>query len=467
MTEDGIAVADRLSDLNCCIDFLDHAGKLIRVRSEVDPVFELAGIARQLEGAGCVLFEHVRGSRFPVLCGLLADRHTVGQLFGLPAPQVPFAIADAVGAWKKEPTVFAPRLLERAPANEVITAGPDLHALPIPQHALKDGGRYLDASLVVARNPLSGELNVSVHRLMVTGRDRLTFLIDPGRHLGEYVQIAEERGVALEVSICNGTGLASWFAAALPRLGDNKHHVAHHLIGRPLAMVRGQTVNVPAFATSQFVIEAEVLPGLREEEGPFGEVTGFYGGRDRRWVMQVKAISHRKQPVLHTVLSGPEVWNTVGLTAEAAIYRALKARHPEVTAVFLPPGGCGFYQAVVQVDSPAPGTCQEILRDTFAAFRSLQRAVVVDRDVDIFDPVDVEWAITTRFNPDTGMLILPGEEGHILNPMVTMAEDGKSGTVTKVGMDATVPPGDEARFERVLYQPVELRDYDISGFTPR
>ena len=467
MTEDGIAVADRLSDLNCCIDFLDHAGKLIRVRSEVDPVFELAGIARQLEGAGCVLFEHVRGSRFPVLCGLLADRHTVGQLFGLPAPQVPFAIADAVGAWKKEPTAFAPRLLDRAPANEVITAGADLYALPIPQHALKDGGRYLDASLVVARNPLSGELNVSVHRLMVTGRDRLTFLIDPGRHLGEYVQIAEERGVALEVSICNGTGLASWFAAALPRLGDNKHHVAHHLIGRPLAMVRGQTVNVPAFATSQFVIEAEVLPGLREEEGPFGEVTGFYGGRDRRWVMQVKAITHREHPVLHTVLSGPEVWNTVGLTAEAAIYRALKARHPEVTAVFLPPGGCGFYQAVVQVDSPAPGTCQEILRDTFAAFRSLQRAVVVDRDVDIFDPVDVEWAITTRFNPDTGMLILPGEEGHILNPMVTMAEDGRSGTVTKVGMDATVPPGDEARFERVLYQPVELRDYDISGFTPR
>ena len=318
-----------------------------------------------------------------MLCGLLADRDIVGQLFGRPAQQVPFAISDAVGAWKKDPTAFSPRLLDRAPANEVITAGADLHALPIPQHALKDGGRYLDASLVVARNPLSGELNVSVHRLMVTGKDRLTFLIDPGRHLGDYVQIAEERGVPLEVSICNGTGLAAWFAAALPRLGDNKHHVAHHLIGRPLDMVRGQTVNVPAFASSQFVIEAEVLPGLREDEGPFGEVTGFYGGRDRRWVMQVKAITHRERPVLHTVLSGPEVWNTVGLTAEAAIYRALKARHPEVTAVFLPPGGCGFYQAVIQVDSPAPGASQEIIRDAFAAFRSLQRVVVVDSDVDI------------------------------------------------------------------------------------
>jgi 2,5-furandicarboxylate decarboxylase 1 len=196
-------------------------------------------------------------------------------------------------------------------------------------------------------------------------------------------------------------------------------------------------------------------------------VTGFYGGRDRRWVMQVKAITHRKSPVLHTVLSGPEVWNTVGLTAEAAIYRALKARHPEVTAVFLPPGGCGFYEAVIQVDAPAPGVGQQIIREAFAAFRSLQRVVVVDNDVNLFDPVDVDWAITTRFNADTGLLILPGEEGHILNPMVSIAEDGKSGTVTKIGMDATVPPGDPARFERVRYQQVDLRDHDISGVARR
>ena len=167
--------------------------------------------------------------------------------------------------------------------------------------------------------------------------------------------------------------------------------------------------------------------------------------------------------MLHTLLSGPEVWNTVGFTAEAAIYRALKLRHPEVVAVHLPPGGCGFYHAVVQVDSPAVGAGREILRDTFNAFKSLQRAVVVDADVDLYDPVDVEWAITTRFNPDTGMLILPGEEGHILNPLVAMSPDGSSGTVTKIGMDATVPADDRERFERVVYRNVDLRNHVISG----
>lgn len=463
MSAAGISIADRLSDLGACLDFLDREGEIIRVQSEVDPIHELAGIARQLEGRGAVLFERVRGSRFPVVCGLLSSRETLAKLFGLPARQVPFAIADAVGAWKKDPGAFPPRLLDRAPANEVVESEPDLGLLPIPQHALKDGGRYLDASLVVARNPLTGEPNVAVHRMMVTAHDRLTFLIDPGRHLGEYVRIAEERGVPLPVCICNGPGLAPFFAAALPRLGDNKHHVAHHLVGRPLDMVRGRTVDVPAFASSQFVIEAEILPGLREDEGPFAEVTGYYGGRDRRWVMRVKAITRRESPVLHTLLSGPEVWNTVGFTAEAALFRALKLRHPEVTTVHLPPGGCGFYQAVIQVDSPPAGAGRQILRDAFSAFKSLQRVVVVDTDVDPFNPVDVDWAITTRCQPDTGILTLPGEEGHILNPLVTIAPDGSGGTITKIGLDATVPPGDRTSFERVLYRPVDLRDYVIRG----
>ena len=403
MTHDEIGVADRLSDLTACLDYLERRGGLVRVQSEVDPVHELAGVAKRLEGGGCVLFERVRGSQFPVLCGLLWNREILGDLFGLPAREVPFAIADAVGSWKQDPEALTPRLLERAPANEVVESDADLSALPIPLHALKDGGRYLDSTLVVARNPLTGGINAAVHRMMVTAKDRLTFLIDPNRHLGEYVAVAEQRGTPLPVTLCNGVGLATWFAAALPRLGDGKPSVAHHLIGRPIDMVRSQTSDVPAFADAQFVIEAEILPGVREDEGPFGEVTGLYGGRDRRWVMRVNAIS------------------------------------------------------------PATGAGREIARETFAAFRSLQRAVVVDTDVDIYDPVDVEWAITTRFDPDSGMVLLPGEEGHLLNPMVTVNADGSGATVTKLGIDATVPAHDRARFERVVYRDVDLSSYTIAG----
>ena len=462
------AVADRLTDLGACIEHLEATGNLLRVRTEVDPRFELGGVAKQLEGTKCVLFERVKGSAFPVLTGLLWNREIVGSLFGIPAQQVPFAIAAAIGPWRANRQALPARLLERAPANEVIEEKVDLSKLPIPVHALKDGGRYLDCSVVMARNPETGQPNISIHRMMVTRKDRLSFLIDPGRHLGEYVELAERRNEPLPVTINNGVGLAPWIVSSLPRLGDNKHTIAHHLAGRPIDLMRAQTVDVPAYADAQFVIEAEILPGVREAEGPFAEVTGYYAGRDRRWVMKVKAITRRKAPVFHTVLSGVEVWNAVGFTAEAAIFSAVRAKIPELCAVFLPPGGCGFYEAVVQVKNTRPGIAHDVIRETFQAFRSLQRVVVVDTDVNIFDAVDVDWAITTRFNADTGLVILPNAEGHILNPMVTIDADGKGGRVTKVGIDALVPfHEDRAKFERVEFKRVDLERYDIRGKSRR
>ena len=455
--------AKRLVDMGACIEFLDASGHLARVKSEVDPRHELAGIARRLEGTKCVLFERVKGSVYPVLAGLLWNREIVGALFGVPKEQVPFLIAGAIGPWQKDKQALPARVLQRAPANEVVESGVDLAALPIPVHALKDGGPYIDCSVVLARNPDSGGLNISIHRMMVTRADRLTFLIDPGRHLGEYVEIAEKRGEALPVTINNGVGLAPWIVSTLPRLGDGKPAIAHHMIGRSIDLMQAQTVDVPAYADAQFVIEAEILPGARETEAPFAEVTGYYGGRDKRWVMRVKAITRRRQPVFHTVLSGQEVWNAVGFTAEAAIFHAVRSRIPEIRTVFLPPGGCGFYEAVVQVENTRPGIGQDVIRETFRAFRSLQRVVAVDCDVDIHNPVDVDWAITTRFNADRDLIVLPGEEGHILNPMVEIDADGKGGRVTKLGMDAMIPYADRTneKFERVRFREVDLGDYEI------
>jgi len=132
-----------------------------------------------------------------------------------------------------------------------------------------------------------------------------------------------------------------------------------------------------------------------------------------------------------------------------------------VRAVHLPPGGCGFYAAVVQVENTRSGLGPEVIRRTFAAFRSLQRVVVVDTDVDLFDAVDVEWAMTTRFDPDTDLVVLPDQEGHILNPVVKIDPDGKGGKITKIGIDAMAPFAGGFPFERVRFQDVDLSRYDI------
>jgi 2,5-furandicarboxylate decarboxylase 1 len=453
--------ARRVIDMDACIEFLDSTGKLVRVKSEVDPEYELAGIAKKFEGDKCVLFEKVKGSEFPVLIGLLWNRDTVGELLGVPKERVPFIIASGIGPWKEDPEDFPEAIREHGPANEVIMEEPDLYKLPIPIHALKDGGRYLDSSVVVVKNPENGVPNTSIHRMMVAGKDRLTFLIDPGRHLGEYLEVMEEQNKPLEVTINNGVGLAPWIVSAIPRQGDGKYRIAHHIVGRPIDFIKAQTVDVPAYADAQFVIEAEILPNVREEEGPFAEVTGYYAERAKRWVMRVKAITHRKNPTFHTLLSGREVWNAVGFTAEAKIFATVKDKIPQVEAVYLDPGGCGFYGAVVQIDKDRKGLGKKTIEETFKAFGPLQRVIVVDKDVNLYDPVDVNWAMTTRFDPDEDLIVKSNQWGHILNPIVKINPDGKGGTVTKIGIDATAPYPRTERFERVKFKEVNLEDHRI------
>ncbi|MBN2468762.1 MAG: UbiD family decarboxylase [Deltaproteobacteria bacterium] len=452
---------NRLVDLSACIKYLDQTNNLVRITSEVDPRHELAGIAKRFEGKECVLFERVKGSLYPVFMGLLWNRETVGNLFGVPTEEVPFVIARAIGGWHANKNAFPAPILEKGPANEVIEENADLFRLPVPVHALKDGGAYFDSSVVVAKNPETGIPNVCINRLMLTGKDRFTFLIDPGRHLGDYLAIMEERNEPLEVTINNGIGILPWLVSVIPRQGDGKYAIAHHVIGEPIKFVQAQTVDVPAYADSQFVIEAEILPRVREDEGPFAEVTGYYAVRDKRWVMRVKAITHRKQPVFHSLLSGMEVWNAVGLTAEAKIFAVVKEKFPQLRAVYLTPGGCGFYGAVVQIENDRKGIGRDVIHETFAAFESLQRVVAVDTDVDLYDPVDVDWAVTTRFNPDPDLIILENQPGHILNPMVRINPDGKGGTVTKIGMDATMPFEEKEKFERVRFKSVDLSRYSL------
>ena len=449
-------VGDRLVDIKKCIAYLEKTGNLVRVKSEVDPFVELAGIAKKYEGKKCILFEKVKGKTFPVFMGLLWNREIIGGLFNAPKEKVPFVIGAAIGAWRKDKAALASRVLEKGPANEVIlTKDFNLYDLPAPVHALKDGGPYLDSSVVVVNDPETGIPNISIHRIMITGKDRATFLIDPGRHLGAYLDIMEKKGRPLEVTINNGIALAPWLVSAIPGQGPGKTGIANHIVGRPIDFIKAQKVSVPAFADAQFVIEAEILPNVREPEGPFAEVTGYYAQMDKRWVMQVKAITHQRNPVFHSVLSGQEVWNAVGLTAEAKIFVTVNKEVPDLKAVYLPPGGCGFYGAVIQLDKSKEGVQEKAILETFKSFPSLQWVVAVDTDVNIYDAVDVEWAFTTRFNAKKGFIILKDEPGHILNPMV------QGGLVTKIGVDATAPYPRTSAYERVKFKEVNLKDYVI------
>jgi 2,5-furandicarboxylate decarboxylase 1 len=446
-----------LIDLNLCLERLATNGDLVRVRSVVDPVHELAGVAYHFEGREVVLCERVKGHEFPVLVGLYWNRDVLARLFGCEKAQLPFVVADAVQEWQTRP--IEPEVGDSGPANEVVEDEVDLRKLPIPTHALGDGGPYIDSAVVIAQDPDTGVRNASIYRALVTGPDRLTVLLDEGRHIRDYYERAEKRGQPLEITLNDGIGPAVHIASAVPSsaapLDKDELGIAGNISGEPLRLIRSQTVGVGGLADAPVILEAVMLPEVREPEGPFAEVTGYYAGQDNRWVVRVKKITRRTNPIWQTILSGKEVFNSVGLVGEAAVYRLVSRQVRDVRAVYFSHGGCGFYHAIVQLKKSMEGTAKNAILATFAAFPSLKMVIAVDEDVDLSNAEDVEWALATRFRPETGMIQIPSARGHELNPSTD------NGLGMKLGLDATAPYPRPRAFERVKMATVDLEKLDI------
>jgi 2,5-furandicarboxylate decarboxylase 1 len=435
---------------------LEAAGRLRRVRTEVDLRHELAGVAKQYEGKEALLFERLKDNPYPLAIGLWWSRENLAVLFDAAPSELPFLFQRAVRSLYNDPV--PPIVMEDAPAQEIVMRPPDLGRIPIPTLALLDGGPYLDNSVVIAKDPDTGVRNCSIHRMMVSGPDRLGLLMDAGRHLRDYYERAEAKGRPLEITISNGVDPAYYVAAITPSaaapIDVDELAVASYLLREPARLCRGLTVGAEGVADAQMIIEGEILPGVREPEGPFGEVSGYYALRGDRWVVRVKAITHRREPVFHTLLPGREVWNSVGLGVEANLFETLNRQVRGLKDVYLSHGG-SHYHAIIQMDPPCEGMSKNAILAAFAAFSSLQMVTIVNSDVDIHDAEDVERAMVTRCRPDRDIIVVEGALGHELNPAT------ENGVGAKMGFDCTYPVPKPRKYERVAFQTVDLKEYEI------
>ncbi|MCC7411257.1 MAG: UbiD family decarboxylase [Gammaproteobacteria bacterium] len=447
-----------LIDLQAYVAYLEQHDQLLRVKNEVDPSCVLAGVAKKFEGGKVLLFEKVKGRDHPVLIGLYWNRDLLAQFFNTTSDRLPFVLRDEIRAWHKSP--MEPIIVDRGPANEVVERDLDLAKLPIPKHAEGDGGPYLTSSVVIAKDPDTGVRNLSIHRMMVVGANRLTLLLEELGHLMDYYKRAEARGRALELTINNGVDFAVNIAAASPAsvapIEMDELGIASQIRGAPVELIRARTVDVEAIANAQFVIEGRLLPHVREPEGPYAEVTGYYASREARWVFEVTAITRRRSPIFHSILSGKEVYNAFAMSAEAGIFEKIRSTVPGVTAVHFSDGSVP-YHLVVQLDKRFEGNQRNAMMAAFLAHPFLKMVTVVDQDVDIFSVHDVEWAVATRCRFETGLQLVPESIGHRLNPMVD------NDKWTRIGIDATVPLPREAKFARATMMDVNIDDFDIEG----
>ena len=417
--------------LRAWLTHLNATGRVAVAKPNISLHHELAAIAKKLDGKQATWFPSPSGHAIPVVSGLVSRRAWIAEAIGIPEAELLARFRRAV----EQPLPW--REVERgaASAQQVVVEAPDLRALlPIPTHNEHDSGPYITAGLLIARNPKTGIQNVSINRVQVLDGRRLQALLLP-RHLAAFHRMAETSNQPLDVAIVIGVDPLTLLASqAITPIDHDELEIAGSLAGTALAVVKciGSEVRVPAHA--EIVIEGHLLAGVREQEGPFGEFPKYYSEKDAREVIEVTRLTHRHNPIFHTIVPAEMEHLLLGaIPREASLLLHLQRSFPNVSDVHLAVGGVCRYHLYVQMKKTREGEPKNVIMGAFGGHYDIKQVIVVDDDVDVHNPTEVEWAVATRFQPDRDLVVVSGALGSALDPSTTDSISGKW------GLDATRP----------------------------
>ncbi len=417
-------------DLREFVDFLDKEKHLIRIKKPVSLNYEMAAIMNKLDGCP-LLFEHVKGQRkFRVAANLCSQREYVAAGLGVKKEDIIKAVANAIENPKE------PKVVENTEYSQLPV---DLGNLPILTHYQKDGGPYMTSGVVVINDPELG-LNASYHRMQVISKNEVVARILP-RHLDEYIK----RG-NVEFVICIGNPVQVMVASAISTaLGKSELSIANAL--KPTELVDIEGFWAPR---AEFIMVGE-LTTKKANEGPFVDLTGTYDLVRKERVIKIKKIyAKHPSPIYHALLPGGlEHKVLMGMPREPTIFQEVN-KVCECKNTLLTPGGCSWLHGVVQIRKKREDDGKKAIKAAFKGHASMKHVVVVDEDVDIYNPQEIEWAVATRFQGKSDM-IMKEEPGSSLDP----SSHPKTKMTTKIGLDTTVPLGKErSNFEKA--QPIEI-----------
>lgn len=425
---------------------LEEKNKLTRITKPVSHKFEIANIIYSI-GEKPVVFENVKGFDFPVLAGITSDRDIIADGLDIPKEELLFKLVDSL----RNPT--KPDLVEDAPCQQVVINDPDLGKIPFLYHLKGDGGRYGSATVATIKDPDTGR-NVSYHRLMEVGKNRMTArLIKKRQTRTTYDKIDGD----LEMAVCIGNSIPVMIAASLGPPSDvDEFSIANTLYDTPLVKCKTKDLEVPAY--SEIVLEGR-LTRETDREGPFVDLTETRDFERQEPVFVVDCITHRKDPMYQALLPGRLEHKTLmGMPKEPTIYNEVN-EVCDCKNVLVTMGGGSWLHGIVQIDKKNASDPEKAIEAAFKGHGSMKHVVIIDEDVDIYNSQAVEWAIATRFQADKDMIVKTDEPGSSLDPSGKHIP-GKKTRTTKVGIDATIPPDvDKENYETVNYKKVNLDDY--------
>ena len=384
------------------------------------------------------VISEVRESGFKIVSNVYATKEMVSDFLNINVSDLTWKMLYAIENRSKPESVAK----DKAPVMQNEITEVDLEKMPIPLHLKEDGGRYFTSAVVFAKDPEFGQ-NSSYHRMMVIGKDKVVARILP-RNLNTFIENADKRGEELDIAFAVGLPASVALASSTSvEAGVDELEIANSL--SPFNTVTLENgIEVPADA--EFVYVGKVT---KEEidEGPFLDLTGTYDIVRKQRVIKIEKIYHRDNALHHVLLpGGAEHKILMGLPREPTMFREVK-KIVDCVNVNLTKGGCSWLHGVVSIRKKNEDDGIKAIEAAFNGHKSMKHVVIVDEDIDVNNPEEVEWALATRVQTDKNFYVFPDQKGSSLDP----SADSITRKTAKAGIDATMPLKDKEKFKKIEY----------------
>jgi 4-hydroxy-3-polyprenylbenzoate decarboxylase len=447
----------KIHDLRQLIDYLKAKNDILVIEKEIDPIYEMSGLMKSLDGGPVLLFTNVKGYHgHSVIANIFSDRARIAELFDAEDEYLAKRLAEAI----KSP--IAPKEVNVAPCQEnIIAENIDLlNKMPVPKTTEEDAGRIITGGIVMAKIPNSDQFNLSYHRMNVIGKDYTSIAIQAGRHLLEIIKKGERYPVTVNIGCNPATLLAASGATqqSITPFGYNEMGFAGSLQRAPVEFVKAKVQEGAwSIADAEWVLEGYIDAGqyvAEEEHGDMGkrlfmpEAGGYMGRAWKTFKFQVTAVTHRNNPIYFYPIGGAfETTNLMGLAGEASVYDICKRIDARVfDTCYALPGMRGIFGIVIRVNKQYArdeGVQNNLMLGAMAGHSDLGWVIVVDKDIDVKDANEVLWAMITRMYPHKDIMVTP-----MARVSGMLSESTTAGIAHKVGFDATYFIEDRHRYTR-------------------
>lgn len=423
------------------LEWLEEAGRLVKPTRPLSRRLEAAQFLKVIEPKPALF--RLRETEGVVAGNICVSKRVIAWSLQIPAEEFTRRMLLAI----RKPT--KPKVADDAKSFEICEREVDIESLPLLFHYAQDGGNYISSAVVIGGHKEIGQ-NVSFHRLMQISKDSFTIRIVP-RHLHALLQ---KHNGTMPIAICIGNAPSVLLAGACSvGLGEDELAIANSIAPIEVAWCEEADCYVPA--DSEYVLVGRILPETADE-GPFLDLTETYDLVRKQPIVKIEKIYHRSEPIYHALLPGGlEHKALMGLPREATIFEEV-SKACDCLDVAVTPGGCSWLHAVVKIRKQNEDDGLKAIEAAFRGHSSLKHVFIVDEDVEINDPYEVEWAVATRFQADRGLIVKTRQTGSSLDP----SADPVTRETSKVGFDATKPLSAKGKnYTKVVFPKIDPTQY--------